>query len=132
MDTYSIHQQQIMTCKESKGPIFGAWSFISTCTYDGNETILGLYPEGKAALLKLEYFMDDPSDNEEYKLEFHMFRSVEQELESQQKCKANRAEWDEKSRIYEEYKKGSKIDSEELVKLQEEEDKEYAEIAALD
>ena len=108
-----------MTCKESKGPIFGAWSVIRTCPSDGTETILGLYPEGKAALLKLEYFMDDPSDNEEYKLEFHMFRSVEQELESQQKCKANRAEWDEKSRIYEEYKQEQ--ESKEIDKLLEEE-----------
>ena len=89
-----------MTCK-----ISGAWVVIRTCPFDGTESILGLYPEGKAALLKLEWFMEDPSDNEEYKLEFHMFRSVEQELESQQKCKANRAEWDEKSRIYDNYKK---------------------------
>ena len=91
-----------MTCKE---PIVGAWVITRTCPYDGSESIIGLYPEGKAALLKLEWFMDDPSDNEEYKLEFHMFRSVEQELESQQKCKANRAEWDEKTRIYDNYKK---------------------------
>jgi hypothetical protein len=119
-----------MTCK-----IFGAWVVIRTCPFDGTESILGVFPEGKAALLKLEWFMDDPSDNEEYKLEFHMFRSYEQELEAIQRCKANRAEWDEKSRIYENYKQEkeeSKMDSEELVKLQEEEDKEYAEIAALD
>ena len=90
-----------MTCKE---PIFGAWVITRTCPYDGTESTLGVFPEGKAALLKLEWFMDDPSDNEEYKIEFHMFRSYEQELESKQKCKANRAEWDEKTRIYDNYK----------------------------
>ena len=99
MDTYSIHQQQIMTCK-----ISGAWSIIRTCPYDGTETILGLYPEGKAALLKLEWFMDDPSNDEQYKLEYHVFESVEQLTAQQQTCKANRAEWDEKTRIYEDYK----------------------------
>ena len=99
-----------MTCK-----ISGAWVVIRTCPFDGTESILGLYPEGKAALLKLEWFMEDPSDNEEYKLEFHMFRSVEQELESQQKCKANRAEWDEKTRIYENYKKFQEEEQEETV-----------------
>ena len=78
MDTYSIHQQHQMTCKN---PIVGAWVITRTCPYDGSESILGLYPEGKAALLKLEWFMEDPSDNEEYKLEFHMFESVEQLLE---------------------------------------------------
>ena len=89
-----------MTCK-----ISGAWVVIRTCPFDCTESTLGLFPEGKAALLKLEHFMDSPEDNEEYKIEFHMFRSVEQELESQQKCKANRAEWDEKTRIYDNYKK---------------------------
>ena len=88
-----------MTCK-----ISGAWLVIRTCPYDGTESTLGVFPEGKAALLKLEYFMDDPSDNEEYKIEFHMFRSYEQELESKQKCLANRAEWDEKTRIWEGHK----------------------------
>jgi hypothetical protein len=44
-----------------------------------------------------------------------MFRSVEQELEAIQRCKANRAEWDEKSKIYEEWKNGSK---EELDKME--------------
>ena len=116
-----------MTCK-----ISGAWVVTRTCPFDGTESTLGVFPQCKAALLKLEHFMDSPEDGEEYKIEFHMFRSVEQELEAIKRCKANRAEWDEKSRIYDEYKKGSKIDSEELVKLQEEEDKEYAEIAALD
>lgn len=101
MDTYSIHQQQIMTCKK---PIVGAWSVIRTCPYDGTESILGLFPEGKAALLKLEHFMDSPEDNEEYKIEFHMFESVEQLIEQHQRCKANRAEWDEKTRVYENYK----------------------------
>ena len=87
-----------MTCK-----IFGAWVVTRTCPWDGTESTLGVYPEGKAALLKLEHFMDSPEDDEAYKIEFHMFRSVEQELESQQKCKANRAEWDEKDRIYKNY-----------------------------
>ena len=89
-----------MTCK-----IFGAWVVIRTCPFDGSESILGVFPEGKAALLKLEHFMDSPEDDEAYKIEYHMFRSVEQELESHQRCKANRAEWDEKSRIYDNYKK---------------------------
>ena len=110
MDTYSIHQQQIMTCK-----ISGAWSIIRTCPYDGTESILGLYPEGKAALLKLECFMEDPSDNEEYKLEFHMFESVEQLIEQQQTCKANRAEWKLKDTLLENYKEEQK-EQEELNK----------------
>jgi len=93
-----------MTCKE-RGPIFGAWVVIRTCPFDGTESILGVFPEGKAALLKLEHFMDSPEDNEEYKIEFHMFESVEQLTEQHQRCKANRAEWDEKTRIYDEYKK---------------------------
>ncbi len=87
-----------MTCK-----ISGAWVVTRTCPWDGTESTLGVFPEGKAALLKLEHFMDSPEDNEEYKIEFHMFRSVEQELESHQRCKANRAEWDEKDRIYKNY-----------------------------
>ena len=88
-----------MTCK-----ISGAWGVTRTCPFDGTESTLGVFPEGKAALLKLEHFMDSPEEDEQYKIEFHMFRSVEQELEAIQRCKANRAEWDEKSRIYEEYK----------------------------
>ena len=88
-----------MTCK-----IFGAWVVIRTCPFDGTESILGVFPEGKAALLKLEHFMDSPEDDEAYKIEFHMFRSVEQELEAIQRCKANRAEWDEKTKIYEDHK----------------------------
>ena len=87
-----------MTCK-----ISGAWVVTRTCPWDGTESTLGVFPEGKAALLKLEHFMDSPEDSEEYKIEFHMFRSVEQELESHQRCKANRAEWDEKDRIYKNY-----------------------------
>ena len=82
-----------MTCKESRGPIFGAWVVTRTCPYDGTESTLGVFPEGKAALLKLEHFMDSPEDGEEYKIEFHMFRSVEQELESLQKCKQAREEY---------------------------------------
>ena len=88
-----------MTCK-----IFGAWVVIRTCPFDGTESILGVFPEGKAALLKLEHFMDSPEDDEMYKIEFHMFRSVEQELEAIQRCKANRAECDEKTKIYEDHK----------------------------
>ena len=105
MDTYSIHQQQIMTCK-----ISGAWVVTRTCPYDGTESTLGLFPEGKAALLKLEHFMDNPVDNEEYKLEFHMFESVEQLIEQHQRCKAHRAEWDEKTRVYENYKQEQEND----------------------
>ena len=89
-----------MTCK-----ISGAWVITRTCPWDGTESILGLFPEGKAALLKLQHFMDSPEDNEEYKIEFHMFRSVEQELEALQRCKTNRAEWDEKTKVYDEYKR---------------------------
>ena len=89
-----------MTCK-----ISGAWSIIRTCPYDGTETMLGLYPEGKAALLKLEWFMDDPSNDEQYKLEYHMFESYEQLLEQRQRCKANRAEWDKKDEVYKNYLK---------------------------
>ena len=103
----------------TKGTIHGAWSVIRTCPWDGTESILGLFPEGKAALLKLEHFMDSPEDNEEYKIEFHMFSSVEQELEKLQTCKANRAEWDEKSRVYENYK--AEKESKEIDKLLEEE-----------
>lgn len=97
-----------MTCK-----ISGAWVVTRTCPYDGTESTLGVYPEGKAALLKLEHFMDDPHDNEEYKIEFHMFESVEQLTEQHQRCKANRAEWDEKTRIYDDYKSGQLTDKEE-------------------
>ena len=89
-----------MTCK-----ISGAWVVTRTCPWDGTESTLGVFPEGKAALLKLEHFMDSPEDNEEYKIEFHMFRSVEQELEAIQRCKTNRAEWDEKTKVYDEYKR---------------------------
>ena len=88
----------------TKKPIAGAWVVIRTCPWDGTESILGLFPEGKAALLKLEHFMDSPEDDEKYTIEYQLFKSVEQELESMQKCKANRAEWDEKTRIYENYK----------------------------
>ena len=92
-----------MTCK-----ISGAWVVTRTCPYDGTESTLGVFPEGKAALLKLEHFMDDPSDNEEYKVEFHMFESVEQLLEQQQTCKANRAEWKLKDTLLENYKEEKK------------------------
>ena len=99
-----------MTCK-----ISGAWVVTRTCPYDGTETILGLYPEGKAALLKLEWFMDDPSNDEQYKLEYHVFESVEQLLEQHQRCKANRAEWDEKTKVYDAYKKEQEEQKETVV-----------------
>jgi len=108
-----------MTCKE---PIFGAWVVTRTCPFDGTESTLGVFPEGKAALLKLEHFMDSPEDNEEYKIEFHMFESVEQLTEQHQRCKANRAEWDEKTRVYENYKQEQ--ENKEIDKLLE---NEYAE-----
>ena len=88
-----------MTCK-----ISGAWVVIRTCPFDGTESILGVFPQGKAALLKLEHFMDSPEDNEEYKIEFHMFESVEQLTEQHQRCKANRAEWKLKDTLLENYK----------------------------
>ena len=88
----------------TKAPISGAWVVTRTCPWDGETCILGIFPEGKAALLRLEHVMDNPDDNEEYKLEYHVFPTVEQELEAIQTCKANRAEWDEKSRVYEEHK----------------------------
>ena len=106
----------------TKGTIHGAWTLVRINPWDGDTCIMGVFPEGKAALLKLEHFMDSPEDDEAYKIEFHMFRSVEQELEAIQRCKANRAEWDEKSRIYENYK--AEQESKEIDKLLE---KEYAE-----
>ena len=101
-----------MTCK-----ISGAWVVTRTCPFDGTESTLGVFPQGKAALLKLEHFMDSPEDGEEYKIEFHMFRSVEQELESHQRCKANRAEWDEKDRIYKNYLERKKDPDKEIDQL---------------
>ena len=88
----------------TKGTIYGAWSVIRTCPWDGNESIMGVFPEGKAALLKLEHFMEDPSDNEEYKIEFHKFSSVEQELEAIKTCKENRAEWKLQETLLKNYK----------------------------
>ena len=105
-----------MTCK-----ISGAWVVTRTCPWDGTESTLGVYPEGKAALLKLEWFMEDPSDNEEYKLEVHMFESVEQLLEQQQTCKANRAEWKLKDTLLENYKQ----ENEEQEELNKEYDEEH-------
>ena len=99
-----------MTCK-----IFGAWVVTRTCPWDGTESTLGVFPEGKAALLKLEWFMDDPSDDEQYKLEYHLFESYEQLLDQHQTCKANRAEWDEKTRIYDNYKKEQEEQKETVV-----------------
>ena len=88
-----------MTCK-----ISGAWVVTRTCPWDGTESTLGVYPEGKAALLKLEWFMENPSDDEQYKLEYHLFESYEQLLEQHQTCKANRAEWKLKDTLLENYK----------------------------
>ena len=105
-----------MTCK-----ISGSWVIVRTCPFDGTESILGVFPQGKAALLKLEHFMDSPEDDEAYKIEYHVFRSVEHELEAIQRCKANRAEWDEKTRIYDNYKK----EKEEQEELNEEYDEEH-------
>ena len=90
MDTYSIHQQHQMTCKE---PIHGAWSLTRICPWDGSQFIMGLFPEHKAALYRLEHVMDNPDDNEEYKIEYHTFRTQEHELESLQKCKTAREEY---------------------------------------
>ena len=89
----------------TKGTIHGAWTLVRINPWDGDTCIMGVFPEGKAALLRLEHVMYNPDDNEEYKLEYHVFPTVEQELEKMQSCKQSRAEWDEKSRIYEDYKK---------------------------
>ena len=112
MDTYSIHQQHQMTCKE---PIGGAWVITRTCPYDGTESTLGVFPEGKAALLKLEWFMENPSDDEQYKLEYHLFESYDQLLEQHQTCKANRAEWKLKDTLLENYKEEQKEQEETVV-----------------
>ena len=88
----------------TKAPISGAWVVTRTCPWNGETLIMGLFPEHKAALTRLEHVMDNPDDNEEYKLEYQVFSSYEQELEKHQACKQSRAEWDEKSRIYEKYK----------------------------
>ena len=109
-----------MTCKK---PIHGAWVVTRTCPWDGSIVTMGLFPEHTAALKRLEHIMDNPDDNEEYKLEYQVFSSYEQELEKHQACLQSRAEWDEKSRVYDNYKQE---------KEEQEEDKEYAEIAALD
>ena len=90
-----------MTCKK---PIHGAWVVTRTCPWDGSIITMGLFPEHKAALKRLEHIMDDPSDNEEYKLEYQLFSSYEQELEKHQACLQNRAEWNEKDRIYKDHK----------------------------
>ena len=103
----------------TKGTIHGAWTLVRINPWDGETCIMGVFPEGKAALLRLEHVMDNPDDNEEYKLEYHVFPTVEQELEKYQSCKQARAEWDEKSRIYENYK--AEQESKEIDKLLEEE-----------
>ena len=105
-----------MTCKK---PIHGAWVVTRTCPWDGSIITMGLFPEHKAALKRLEHVMDNPDDNEEYKLEYQVFSSYEQELEKHQACLQNRAEWDEKSRIYDNYK--AEQESKEIDKLLENE-----------
>ena len=90
-----------MTCKQ---PIHGAWTLIRVCPWNGEQIIMGVFPEHKAALLKLEHFMDSPEDDEEYKLQYHMFESVEQLIEQHQRCKANHAEWKLKDTLLENYK----------------------------
>ena len=96
----------------TKGTIHGAWTLVRINPWDGATCIMGVFPEGKAALLRLEHIMTNPDDNEEYKLEYHVFPTVEQELEKHQACKASRAEWDEKTRVYEEYKEAQKENTE--------------------
>ena len=103
----------------TKGTIHGAWTLVRINPWDGDTCIMGVFPEGKAALLRLEHVMTNPDDNEEYKLEYHVFPTVEQELEKMQSCKQSRAEWDEKSRVYENYK--AEQESKEIDKLLEEE-----------
>ena len=95
-----------MTCKS---PISGAWVVTRTCPWNGEILIMGLFPEHKAALKRLEHIMDNPDDNEEYKLEYQVFSSYEQELEKHQACTKNRAEWDEKTKVYEDYKEREKM-----------------------
>ena len=107
-----------MTCKK---PIHGAWVVTRTCPWDGSIVTMGLFPEHKAALKRLEHVMDNPDDNEEYKLEYQVFSSYEQELEKHQACLQNRAEWDEKSRVYDNYKK----DKEEQEQLNKEYNEEH-------
>ena len=63
--------------------------------------------------------MDNPDDNEEYKLEYQVFSSYEQDLEKHQACIQSRAEWDEKTKVYEDHKEREKMlaeytDAEEL------------------
>ena len=105
----------------TKGTIHGAWTLVRINPWDGETCIIGVFPEGKAALLRLEHVMENPDDNEEYKLEYHVFPTVEQELEKWQACKKNRAEWDEKSRVYENYKEEQ--EERRIAKLLEEEEK---------
>ena len=79
-----------MTCKQ---PIHGAWTVIRVCPWNGEQIIMGVFPEHKAALYRLEHVMENPDDNEEYKIEYHIFKSEEDELESLQKCKQAREEY---------------------------------------
>ena len=90
-----------MTCKE---PIHGAWSLTRLCPWNGETMTMGLFPEHKAALHRLEYVMDNPDDNEEYRIEYHVFKTEEQELESLQKCKVAREEYKESQKLLQERK----------------------------
>ena len=85
-----------MTCK---APIHGAWTLTRICPWDGSQYIMGLFPEHKAALHRLEHVMDNPDDNEEYRLEYHVFRTEEQELKSLQNCKVAREEYKESQKL---------------------------------
>tara|TARA_Y100001963_G_scaffold145121_1_gene218270 strand:- start:1895 stop:2176 length:282 start_codon:yes stop_codon:yes gene_type:complete len=91
-----------MTCK---APIHGAWTLTRICPWDGSQVIMGVFPEHKAALLRLEHVMDHPDDNEEYRIEYHVFKSEEQELESLQKCKVARENYQKSQELLEESKK---------------------------
>jgi len=79
----------------TKSPSTGAWTLIRVCPWNAEQIIMGVFPEHKAALYRLEHVMDHPDDNEEYKIEYHVFKSEEDELESLQKCKQARKEYAE-------------------------------------
>ena len=69
---------------------------------------LDAFPISYLVRVKVDEIMESLSSKEsqvqEYKIEFHLFESVEQLIEQHQRCKANRAEWDEKDRIYKDHK----------------------------
>ena len=106
----------------TKSTIHGAWTLVRINPWDGETCIIGVFPEDKAALLRLEHIMTNPDDNEEYKLEYHVFPTVEQEREKHQACKQSREEWAEKTKVYEDYKKEqAKVESDEIDRLLEKE-----------